>query len=318
MTTIGQSIARLTGYVSALPTPFRYGQIDDDAFEALCRWHIGEGIDGLLVCSIAGEAPTLSPAEQAHVIGRAVEIAQRRVPVIAGVGSSATTQGIDLARAAERAGADALLVVVPCYNCPSQEGLYRHFRAIHDAVRIPILLHDAPARTGCGLADETLARLAGLGRVLGLADATGDLSRPARLRAMLGARFRLLTGDDTTAPGFFARGGDGCISAVANVAPRLCVALHAAWLAEDFQTAESLALSVATLSRALSLESDPVPVKHALALMGLMSAAVRPPLCEAGEATRREVAACLRDLAIQGLPEPVRWRDLKPRLAPVA
>jgi 4-hydroxy-tetrahydrodipicolinate synthase len=237
---------------------------------------------------------------------------------MAGAGSNATLHAIDLARAAEAEGADALLVVVPYYNRPSQEGLYRHFRAIHDAVGIPILLYDVPSRTGCALADDTVARLAELARVVGLKDATGDLSRPERLRALVGEGFRLLTGEDASALGYFARGGDGCISVVSNVAPRLCVDLHAAWRAGDLDTAETLSLSVAALSRALFLESNPVPVKYALAMMGLMSAAVRLPLCEADAETRRAVCACLRNPAIRGLPDGVRWRDLKPTLRPVA
>jgi 4-hydroxy-tetrahydrodipicolinate synthase len=312
------SIADLTGYASALPTPFRAGGIDDAAFETLCAWQIAEGVSGLVVCGTTGEAPTLSSAEQHHLIRRAVEIAQGRVPVIAGAGSNATPHAIDLARGAEQAGADALLVVVPYYNRPPQEGLYRHFRAIHDAVDLPILLYDVPSRTGCRLADETVVRLARLTRIVGLKDATGDLARPARLRALVGPEFRLLSGDDASALGFLARGGDGCISVISNVAPGLCVDLHAAWAAGDFCRAEALSLSIAKLSRALFLESNPVPLKYALGLMGLMSAAVRLPLCEAGEATRREVAACLHDPAVACMPVMPRWRALKPTLAPVA
>jgi 4-hydroxy-tetrahydrodipicolinate synthase len=315
---IAKSIAQLTGYVSALPTPFRYGQIDDEAYEALCGWQIAEGVSGLVVCGTTGEAPTLSSAEQRELVRRAVVIARGRVPVIAGAGSNDTTHAIDLARTAEGEGADALLVVVPYYNRPSQEGLFRHFRTVHDAVGIPVLLYDVPSRTGCGLADDTVVRLAELSRIAGLKDATGDLTRPGRLRARLGTDFRLLTGEDANALGYFARGGDGCISVVSNLAPRLCVDLHAAWRAGNFEKAEALSLSVVALSRVLFVESNPVPLKHALSLMGLMSAAVRLPLCEASEATRREVAACLRNSAIRGLPEAVRWRDQKPSLTPVA
>jgi 4-hydroxy-tetrahydrodipicolinate synthase len=315
---IPKSIAQLTGYASALPTPFRYGQVDEAAFEALCSWQITEGVSGLVVCGTTGEAPTLSPAEQQLLVRHAVVIARGRVPVIAGAGSNATMHAIDLARGAQAEGADAVLVVVPYYNRPSQEGLYRHFRAIHDAVDIPVLLYDVPSRTGCGLGDDTVVRLAELPRVAGLKDATGDLARPGRLRTRLGPAFRLFTGEDANALGFFARGGDGCISVVSNVAPRLCVELHAAWRAGVLEKAEALSLSVVALSRALFLESNPVPVKHALALMGLMSPAVRLPLCEASEATRREVAACLRSPAIRGLSDVVRWHDKKANLAPVA
>jgi len=295
-----RSITGLTGYASALPTPFRMGHVDIDAFAALCAWQIGVGISALVVCGTTGEAPALSAAEQRELIGQAVAVARGRVPVIAGAGSNVTGHAIDLARGAEAAGADALLVVVPYYNRPSQEGLYRHFRAVHDAVGIPVLLYDVPSRTGCALADDTVVRLAELPRIVGLKDATGELARPARLRARLGTGFRLLSGDDASALGFFARGGDGCISVVSNVAPRLCTDLYAAWATGAFAEAEALSLTIAGLSHALFLESNPVPVKHALSLMGMMAPAVRLPLCEAGEATRRAVSSCLRDLGIGG------------------
>jgi 4-hydroxy-tetrahydrodipicolinate synthase len=304
----GGAITDLVGYASALPTPFRTDEIDDAAFEALCAWQIDAGIAALVVCGTTGEAPTLSAAEQRHLVRRAIEVAHGRVPVIAGAGANDTRHAIDLARGAAAAGADALLVVVPYYNRPPQEGLYRHFRAVHDAVDIPVLLYDVPSRTGCALADETVVRLAALPRIVGLKDATGDLARPARLRALVGARFRLLSGDDASALGFLARGGDGCISVVSNVAPGLCVAMHAAWRAGDFVQAEALSLSLAKLSRVLFLESNPVPVKHALSLMGLMSEAVRLPLCEAHPATRRAIAACLRELAPERRPAASRPR----------
>lgn len=292
---------QLTGYVSALPTPFRNGHVDQAAFQRICAWQIDQGIRGLVVCGTTGEAPTLSLAEHMLLVRCATEVAAGRVPVIAGAGSNATRHAIEIAQAVEIAGADGLLVVVPYYNCPSQEGLFRHFREVHDAVSIPVLLYDVPGRTGCALADDTVVRLAAMPRVVGLKDATGDLDRPVRLRRRLPPAFRLLSGDDTTAAGFLARGGDGCISVVSNLAPALCVALGAATAAEDFSRAESLSLTIAELSRVLFLESNPVPLKYALSILGLMAPEVRLPLCEASPETARSVANCLRDgTMIQG------------------
>jgi 4-hydroxy-tetrahydrodipicolinate synthase len=291
-------LGRLSGYLSAVPTPFRDGAIDVAAFEAFLDWQITRGIAGLVVCGTTGEAPTLHAAEQRALIARAVRRANGRVPVIAGAGANATDHAIALARAAQLAGADGLLVVVPYYNKPSQEGLYRHFAAIHDAVGLPVLLYDVPSRTGCALADDTVVRLAALPRVRGLKDATGDLTRPGRLRTRLGPGFRLLSGDDATALGFLARGGDGCISVVANLAPDDCVALDAAWRRQDFSRAEQLALRIARLSQALFVESNPVPLKYALGRLGMMSPLPRLPLCEASPATRLAVDACLRDLGL--------------------
>ncbi|MBV8169534.1 MAG: 4-hydroxy-tetrahydrodipicolinate synthase [Alphaproteobacteria bacterium] len=308
-------MTRLSGYLSAVPTPFRYGQVDADAFEAFCDWQIAHGIGGLVVCGTTGEAPTLSAAEQRHVIARAVDVAHGQVPVIAGAGANATDHAIDLARAAQSAGADGLLVVVPYYNRPPQEGLYRHFRAVHDAVDIPIVLYDVPARTGCALADDTVARLAMLPRIVGLKDATGDLDRPTRLRARLGDAFRLLTGEDANAAAYLEAGGDGCISVVSNVAPRLCADLYKAWTIGDLDRVAALAPAIGQLSEVLFLESNPIPVKYALGLMRWMSPAVRLPLCDAAEATRQRVAACLHGLSIERAGPLGR---VAPALAPVA
>ena len=211
----------LTGYVSALPTPFRNGgdSIDEEAFSAFCDWQITQGISALVVCGTTGEAPTLSAEEQRRLVRLAVEASAGRVPVIAGAGSNATAHAAALARTAEAVGADGVLAVVPYYNKPSQEGLYRHFRTLAEAVGIPVILYDVPARTGCALANDTVARLAELPGIVGLKDATGDLARPVHLRRLLGSGFRLFTGEDATVPGYFAQGGDGCISVTSNVAP---------------------------------------------------------------------------------------------------
>jgi 4-hydroxy-tetrahydrodipicolinate synthase len=310
-----QSLRALTGYLTAVPTPFRNcgESIDENAFSAFCTWQVEGGVSGLVVCGTTGEAPTLRAEEQRRLVRLAAKAANGRVPVIAGAGSNATAHAVELARAAEAAGADAILAVVPYYNKPSQEGLYRHFRSIAESIGIPLILYDVPSRTGCGLAVETVARLAELPQVVGLKDATGDLARPVRLRRLLGNEFRLFTGEDATALGYLAQGGDGCISVVSNVAPKLCVRVHAAFHTRDELEARTIWLTVARLTAALFAESNPVPVKYALKLLGHMSAAVRLPLCEASEGTRREVAEALTCLGLttragdaDAQPRPVR------------
>jgi 4-hydroxy-tetrahydrodipicolinate synthase len=286
--------------MTALPSPFRDGQLDEQSFVRFCNWQIAQGITALVVAGTTGESPTLTPAEQVRLVRLAVETAHGRVPVIAGAGSNSTRHAIELARLAEAAGADGLLSVVPYYNRPTQDGLYEHFRAIHDAVGLPILLYDVPARCCCGLALDTIVRLAALPRIVGLKDATGDLSRPARLRRLLGHGFRLYTGDDATALGFFAQGGDGCISVSANVAPRLCVQMHDAWRRGDTEEAEMASELLIKLSCALFAESNPGPVKYALKLMGFMTEEVRLPLCPPTETTRLDIADALLRLGFVG------------------
>jgi 4-hydroxy-tetrahydrodipicolinate synthase len=290
----GRHVSRLSGYAPALPTPFdQSGNLDGAAFEWLCERQIREGATALVVCGTTGEAPTLSRAEHDAIVRMAVGVAQGRVPVIAGAGSNATSHAIELARDAEAAGADALLSVVPYYNKPMQAGIYAHFRAIADAAGLPIILYDVPSRTVCGLADDTLARLAECPKFIGLKDATGDLARPVRLRARLGPEFRLLSGDDATAAGFIGQGGNGCISVTSNVAPGLCRALYLASKRDHSSRSRQLATAVAELTAALFRESNPVPVKYALSAMRMMSPSVRLPLVELGSDTKAEIDAVL-------------------------
>jgi 4-hydroxy-tetrahydrodipicolinate synthase len=299
-------IELLEGYVTALPTPFRCGSVDYRAFAMFADWQISQGARGLVVCGTTGEAPTLTAVEQMRLIRQAVAVARARVPVIAGAGSNSTSHAIALARAAERHGADALLSVVPYYNRPSQEGLYQHFRAIHDAVSTPLLLYDVPTRTGCTLEIETICRLAELPRMAGLKDASADMSRPARLRSLLGPRFRLFAGDDSTALTFIEQGGDGCISVTANVAPRLCGRLYDALkMGEPWQGGMNTA-GLSGLTASLFVETNPVPLKYALYRLGWMSDAVRLPLCPAEPTTRQGISAALTRL---GRGERSVWRS---------
>jgi 4-hydroxy-tetrahydrodipicolinate synthase len=294
MSTTGRHVSKLSGYAPALPTPFDgEGCIDAVAFERLCDLQIAHGATALVVCGTTGEAPTLRPQEHDALIRMAVARSRGRIPVIAGAGGNATANAITLAKDAEAAGADAILSVVPYYNKPTQEGLYGHFRAIAEVTRLPVILYDVPSRTACRLADETIARLAELPRVIGLKDAAGDAARPARLRSLLGADFRLLCGADALALPYMAQGGDGCISVTSNVAPGLCRGLFLAWKQGQSGRAQRLARAAVPLTTALFRESNPVPVKYALALLGLMSPAVRLPLIELSPHLRTELGEVL-------------------------
>jgi 4-hydroxy-tetrahydrodipicolinate synthase len=295
-----QKLDGLGGYLSALPTPFRNQAIDESAFGKFCEWQIRQGVWGLVVNGTTAEAPTLTPAEQERLLRIAVEAAQHHVPVIAGIGSNATSHTIELAQQAERAGADALLAVTPYYNKPSQEGLFRHFCAVHDLTGLPIILYDVPSRTGCELRLDTVCRLAELPRIIGIKDATGDLTRPAAMRRLLGERFRLLSGDDATALDYMGLGGDGCVSVASNVAPKLCNRLFLACFCGEPGEARAIERQLKPLVAALFLESNPVPLKWAMSLMGHMSAELRLPLCEPAETTRGAMRKALTQLGLIG------------------
>jgi 4-hydroxy-tetrahydrodipicolinate synthase len=295
---IGRDVSKLSGYAPALPTPFRQdGAIDFAAFESFCELQVNDGATALEVCGTTGEAPTLSPAEQRDLVRMTAGVARGEVPVIAGAGSNSTARAIELTRQAEAAGAEAILSVVPYYNKPTQAGLYRHFRAVGASTGLPIILYDVPSRTACGLSDETVARLAEDPQFIGLKDATGDMARLGRLAALVGPQFRLLSGDDATAPAFIARGGHGCISVTSNVMPGLCRNLFLALRQGHAAQAQRLAQPVAQLSAALFRETSPGPLKHALSLLGLMSGALRLPLVAPSESVQAEVAALLAVLA---------------------
>jgi 4-hydroxy-tetrahydrodipicolinate synthase len=291
MPAIGRHVSRLSGYAPAVPTPFDVeGEVDRSAFEQFCHLQVEAGATALVVCGTTGEAPTLSPAEHTTLIQIAVGVARGRVPVIAGAGSNSTAHAIELSKDAEAAGADALLSVVPYYNKPTQEGLFAHFAAIAQATGLPLILYDVPSRTVTGLADDTVARLAELPRVIGLKDATGDVTRPLRLRALLGADFRLISGDDATALGFLSQGGNGCISVTSNIAPGLCRNMFLALRQGQTATAQRYAIPLGRLTSTLFHESNPAPLKYAFALMGLMSPRMRLPLVEVSDTTRTDLA----------------------------
>ncbi len=294
MPTIGRHVAKLSGYAPALPTPFDdNGDVDGKAFERLCDLQITCGATALVVCGTTGEASTLTPGEQRELIRIAVGVSRGRVPVIAGAGSNSTEHAIELTRDAEVNGADAILSVVPYYNRPTQAGLYAHFCEIAASTALPIMLYDVPSRTACALADATVARLAKVPQIFALKDASGDPSRVARLRALVGTEFRLLSGDDATALSFLAQGGDGCISVASNVAPGLCRDMFLTLRQGQITRAQRLWLPVARLSAVLFCESNPVPVKFALSLVGLMGASVRLPLIELSQQAKADVTSVL-------------------------
>jgi 4-hydroxy-tetrahydrodipicolinate synthase len=294
MRSIGRHVAKLSGFAPALPTPFTdQGELDGTAFEYFCDLQIRAGATALVVCGTTGEAPTLRPAEHHVLVRIAVDVADGRVPIIAGCGSNSTAHAIELSKDAEAAGADAILSVVPYYNKPTQAGMAAHFGAIARSTGLPVILYDVPSRTGVGLADDTIARLREIPHIIGLKDATGDVARVTRLRSFLGSDFRLMSGDDATALAFIAEGGHGCISVTSNVAPGLCRNMFLTCRQGQVAHARRWAAPVATLTAALFCETNPAPLKYALSLLGLMTARVRLPLVELNHEHKCDVASAL-------------------------
>ncbi len=285
----------LGGSLVALATPFRDGAVDAAALARLCRRQVEAGTTALVACGSTGEAAALSPDEHAAVLRGVVE-ADGRVPVVAGCGGASTEAAVALAAAAARHGAAALLCAPPAYVRPTQEGILAHVRAVSHAAALPILLYDVPARTGVAVHDDTVARLWERGLIAGIKDATADLARPPRLRALCGPELLQLGGDDATAAAFRAAGGDGCISVVANLVPGLCARLHRAWDAGDLPVFARTRDLLAPLSDALFAESNPIPLKAALAMLDLATGELRLPLTRAGRATCERLATLLSGL----------------------
>ena len=281
------------GSFTALITPFRNGKVDDKAYQALVDWQIKEGTHGLVPCGTTGESPTLSHEEQMHVTELCIATAKKRVPVIAGTGSNSTEEAIGLTRHAKQAGADAALMVTPYYNKPTQEGLYRHFMAVAEAVDLPIIIYNIPGRSVINMTTETMARLAKHRNIVGVKDATADLVRPVKTRLAIGPEFCQLSGEDATVVPFLAHGGHGCISVTSNVAPRLCAELHIAWQKGDLKTVAQINDRLMPLHDAMFIESSPGPVKYAAGLLGLCTDELRLPLCEIADSSKQAVRAAL-------------------------
>ncbi|RMF08196.1 MAG: 4-hydroxy-tetrahydrodipicolinate synthase [Alphaproteobacteria bacterium] len=286
------------GSITALITPFREGALDEDAFRNLIEWQIAEGSDGVVPCGTTGESPTLSHTEHRRVTEICIETVKGRIPVIAGCGSNSTKEAIGLCQHAREVGADAALVVTPYYNKPTQEGLYQHFKALSDAVDIPIIIYNIPGRSVIDMSVETMARLAVLPNIVGVKDATANVGRVSRQRLACGEDFIQLSGEDMTALGFMAHGGAGCISVTANIAPRLCAEFQDACLAGDFTKALALQDRLAPVHDAMFVETSPGPVKYAASLLGLCSAEMRLPMAPVAKSTREVVEAALREAGI--------------------
>lgn len=288
----------LKGSLTALITPFRRGNIDGEAFARFIEFQIGEGTQGLVVCGTTGESAVMTPEEHARAIELCVKTAAKRVPVIAGTGTNDTQKTLRMTLKAQELGADAALVVTPYYNKPSQEGLYRHFKYIHDETDIPLVIYNVPGRTGVNIAVETVGRLAELPRVVGIKDATPDILRPIKLRKAAGKDFAILSGEDATVVAFLAHGGDGCISVTANVAPRLCRRLHDAWANGDFAEVARLRDLLLPLHEAMFVETNPCPVKYAASLLGFGDGSLRLPLWEISDASKQRVRDAMKAAGI--------------------
>jgi 4-hydroxy-tetrahydrodipicolinate synthase len=281
---------KLQGSIPALITPIRDGAVDEAAFRKFVAWQIKEGSHGLVPVGTTGESPTVTPDEHKSLIEICVSEAKGRVPVIAGTGSNNTAEAIEYTVHAKKAGADAALIVIPYYNKPTQDGIYAHYKAIADAVDIPIIVYNVPGRTVASISVETLDRLVkDFRNIVGVKDATADMTRPSRQRLMSGEGFVQLSGEDGTALGFNAHGGVGCISVTANVAPRLCAEFQEATLKGDYKTALKLQDRLMPLHHALFVETSPGPIKYACSLLGHCTPDARLPMVPVVETTKKVV-----------------------------
>jgi 4-hydroxy-tetrahydrodipicolinate synthase len=285
---------RFKGSITALVTPFKDGKVDEKAFRAHVAWQIENGTHGFVPVGTTGESPTLSHDEHKAVVKACIAEAKGKAFVIAGAGSNATAEAIDLAKSGEKAGADGLLVVTPYYNKPTQEGLYQHFKAINDAVGIPILIYNIPGRSVVDMSVETMARLFELKNITGVKDATGNIARVSQQRAAMGEAFNQLSGEDMTAIGFNAHGGEGCISVTSNVAPRLCSEMQEATLRGDYGTALKIQDRLIPLHHALFIETNPAGPKYALKRLGRMGDELRMPIINLSKPTEKAIDAAMK------------------------
>ena len=286
------------GSFVALITPFRDGDVDEEAFRSIVEWHIDEGTNGLVPCGTTGESPTLSHQEHMHVTEICVEAADGRVPVLAGTGSNSTDEAIMLTRHAKQAGADGALVVTPYYNKPTQEGLYRHYAKLAEEGDLPIVIYNIPARSVVDMSVDTMARLAEHPNVVGVKDATAKLDRVSQQRRAMGPDFIQLSGEDATALGLMAHGGHGCISVTANVAPRACAEFQDACLSGDYAAALVIQDRLMPLHEALFVETSPAPVKYGASLLGKCTDEVRLPLVEVSDETKERVRAAMQSAGV--------------------
>jgi 4-hydroxy-tetrahydrodipicolinate synthase len=292
------SQSKFRGAIPALVTPFRNGAVDADAFRKLIETQIEGGVSAVVPVGTTGETSTLGHDEHKRVVDLCIEIVDGRVPVIAGAGANATAEAIDLVGHAKASGADAALVVTPYYNRPSQEGMYRHYAAINDAVELPVFIYNVPSRTGVDIANETVARLAKLPNIVGIKDATGDMVRASMMKNECGEAFVMLSGDDPSALGYIAHGGHGCISVTSNVAPEPYCRLIEAALAGRFEEARAVQAKLIRLHKVLFADASPSPTKFALSQLGVCTDEVRLPIVACSEAVRPLVLAAMKEAGV--------------------
>ena len=287
-----------SGSIVALVTPFKNGNFDEKAFSDLIEWHIAQGTHAIVPCGSTGEAATLDRDEHCRVIEVAVKTVNKRIPVIAGTGANATNEAIDITTKAEKLGADGAILITPYYNKPTQEGLYRHYKAVAAAVGIPIVLYNVPGRTAVNMLPTTVARLAECKNIVAIKEATGDLKQVSELIRLCGDRMAVLSGDDFTTLPLLALGGKGVISVTANIVPGDMAEMCNAWDRGDLAKARELHFKLEPLNTVMFIETNPIPVKTALALMGKLSEEFRLPLCEMSPANKEKLKGVLKNVGI--------------------
>ena len=286
----------LTGSIPAIITPFSNGDVDYDSFEKILNWQIKNGISGVTVCGTTGESPTLSHDEHMKLVEFAIKVASKKIPVIAGTGSNSTKEAIEFTKHAYKAGANYGLVVTPYYNKPNQFGLINHFKKIAKVSPLKQLIYNIPGRSIVDLSFDSFKELNKVSNIVGIKDASNDMSRPLIMRTFMKKDFNYLSGEDGTIAGFLAQGGHGCISVTANVAPKLTSMLHYHWKKKNYKEFDKVNLKLAPLSKILFAEPNPTPAKYALSLMGKCKADVREPLYELSSETKKQVRKIIKDL----------------------
>ena len=277
------------GSIPALITPFIKGEVDYNSFARIIDWLIKQGSHGLVPCGTTGESPTLSHDEHVKIVSECIRMVDKRVPVIAGTGSNNTNEAIEFTSHAEKSGADAVLIVTPYYNKPTQEGLYSHYKRISESTKLPIIIYNIPGRSVVDMSIDTMEQLSNLENIVGVKDATNDLFRPLLSRIKIKKSFCYLSGEDGTAVAFLAQGGQGCISVTANIAPKLCSDLHNRWFEKKYDDAFAINLTLAKIHHSLFIETSPGPVKYAAELLGLCSSETRLPLVPIKDSTKKFV-----------------------------
>ena len=286
----------LKGSIPAIITPFSNGEVDYDCFEQLLKWQIKSGISGVTVCGTTGESPTLSHDEHMQLVEFAIKVASKKIPVIAGTGSNSTKEAIEFTKHAYKAGANYGLVVTPYYNKPNQAGLINHFKKIAKVSPLKQLIYNIPGRSIVDLSFDSFKQLNKIVNIVGIKDASNDMSRPLIMRTFMKKDFNYLSGEDGTIAGFLAQGGHGCISVTANVAPKLTSMLHYYWQKKNYKEFDKVNLRLASLSKILFAEPNPTPAKYALSLMGKCKADIREPLYELSPETKKQVRKTIKDL----------------------